>query len=64
MKWGVVVACAYEVGAITTGKVPTITMLCGRYRWLAPAVIAVLAVHLYRQPPVPRAATAHRTAGC
>ena len=52
MKWGVVAACSYEVAAITTGRAPTITMLCGRYRWLAPAVLAVLAVHLYRQPPI------------
>lgn len=50
MKWGVVVACAYEVGAITTGKAPTITVLCGRHRWLGPAVLGALALHLYRKP--------------
>jgi hypothetical protein len=46
--------CAYEVGAITTGKVPTITNLCGRHRWLAPALVVALAVHLARaeQPAV------------
>ena len=50
MKWGVALACGYEIAAITTGRTPTITMLCGRHRWLAPAVLAVLAIHLYRQP--------------
>ena len=51
MKWGVVVACSWEIAAITTGRVPTITMICSRHRVLAPAVLTVLAVHLYRQPP-------------
>jgi hypothetical protein len=50
VKWGVAAACTFEVVAITTGKVPTISMLCGRHRWLGPAVLGVLAVHLYRQP--------------
>ena len=57
MKWGVVAACGYEITAITTGKAPTITMLCGRHRWLAPAVLTILAVHLYRQPALHRNAT-------
>lgn len=48
MKWGVALACIYEAASITTGKTPTITMLCGRHRLLAPAVLAVLAVHLLR----------------
>lgn len=51
MKWGVVAVCGFEIAAITTGKVPTITMLCARHRLLAPAVLTVLAVHLYRQQP-------------
>ncbi len=50
MKWGVAAACGYEIAAITTGKTPTITMLCARHRWLAPAVLTILAVHLYRTP--------------
>ena len=57
MKWGVDVACSYEIAAITTGKAPTITMLCGRHRWLGPAVLTVLAAHLYRQPSARRNAT-------
>jgi hypothetical protein len=50
VKWGVVLACGYEITAITTGRAPTITMLCARHRLLAPVVLTVLAVHLYRQP--------------
>jgi len=50
VKWGVAAVCAFEVIAITTGKVPTVTMLCARNRWLAPAVLAALAIHLYKQP--------------
>jgi hypothetical protein len=38
------------MASIIGGKTPTITMLCARHRWLAPAVLAVLAVHLYGQP--------------
>lgn len=49
-RWMVVTACGYEIAAIATGKTPTITVLCARHRWLAPAVIAALALHLYRQP--------------
>ena len=52
MKWGVAAVCGFEIVAITTGKVPTVTMLCGRYRWLAPAVLVALAVHLYHQPNI------------
>lgn len=41
------VACGYEAFAITTKKVPTISMYCGRHRWLPPVIIAALALHLY-----------------
>lgn len=50
MKWGVAAVCIYEAASIAAGKTPTITMLCARHRWLGPAVLAILAVHLYRQP--------------
>lgn len=55
MKWGVVLACGYEIAAITTGRVPTFTQMSARHRWLAPAVLTVLAIHLYRQQPGERA---------
>ena len=50
-KWGVALACAFEVFSITTGKTPTISDLCGRHRWLGPAVLVGLAVHLAGQSP-------------
>lgn len=52
-KWGVAVACAFEVWSISTGRTPTISELCGRHRWLGPTVLVALAAHLYRQPSVP-----------
>lgn len=55
-KWAAAGLCGYEVFTITTGRAPTITALCGRYRALGPALILALAVHLYRQPSVPRPA--------
>ena len=45
-------ACGFEIAAITTGRIPTITALCARHRWLGPAVLLTLAVHLYRVPKV------------
>jgi hypothetical protein len=42
--------CAYELGALATGRYPTLTELCGRYRGLGPLLVVALAVHLYRQP--------------
>ena len=49
-KWGVALACAFEVFSIATGKTPTISDLCGRHPWLAPAVVVALAAHLAAQP--------------
>jgi hypothetical protein len=48
VKYALAVACAYEAGSILSGKTPTFTQLSARHRWLAPAIIAVLTVHLYR----------------
>jgi hypothetical protein len=39
--------CGYEILAITTRRVPTLTMLQARYRVLGPVIIAGLAVHFY-----------------
>jgi hypothetical protein len=51
-KWAVAALCAYEAGAIATGRVPAVTVLCGRYRLLGPALVLALAVHLHRTPRV------------
>jgi hypothetical protein len=54
VKWVAAGLCAYEVGAITTGRVPTLTQLSARNRWLGPVLVGALAVHLARARP-PRA---------
>ena len=50
MKWAAAALCSYEVAAITTGRVPTLTRLSREHRWLGPVLVITLAVHLYRQP--------------
>lgn len=50
MKWAVAALCAYEVAAITTGRVPTITSLCERYPDLSKVMAAGLAMHLNDHP--------------
>jgi hypothetical protein len=48
------VLCAYELGALATGRYPTLTALSGRYRPLGPVLVIALAVHLYRTPRASR----------
>lgn len=44
----VVGLCAYEVAAITSRyRIPPLTAISRRYRWLAPVLVGGLAVHLY-----------------
>ena len=42
-------ACAYEIAAIVTKKVPTISLLCRRYRWAEVLLLSWLIVHLHRK---------------
>lgn len=51
-KWIAAGLCGFEVLAITTRRVPTLTELSSRHRWLAPMLVGALAVHLYRAPRV------------
>ena len=54
---GVVLSlCGYECISVATGRAPTITTLAGRHRWLAPALVVALAVHLAMAPGPRRAA--------
>lgn len=48
--WFVGVVCTYEVCALSSGRTPTVSTLCQRYPWLAPVIVAGLAVHLKPQP--------------
>ena len=50
MKWVAASLCAFEVGAILTGRYPTLTKICARHRALGPVLVVALAVHLYRNP--------------
>lgn len=45
----VVGLCQYEVTAIVTGKLPTLTKLSRKHRWLPVLLVGGLAGHLYRQ---------------
>lgn len=56
IRWIAVAACSYEVGAIATGRYPTLTQISGRHRWVGPVLVGALAIHLYRQPGITRAA--------
>lgn len=49
MKAAVLALCSWEVAAISTGKVPTLTVLSRRWPLLRVALPLGLAVHLYRQ---------------
>ena len=51
-KWLVVALCSFEVVAIATGKVPTLTALSERHKALGPVLVLALAVHLARAPRV------------
>lgn len=44
-KAAVALVCSYEVAAIATGLVPTITALSKRWPIIGAAVVAALAVH-------------------
>lgn len=50
MKWIAAGLCGYEVAAITTGRIPTLTRLSAEHPWLGPLLVLSLAVHLARQP--------------
>lgn len=43
-------ACSYELGALASGRYPTLSVLCARHRVLGPVLVGALAVHLWRQP--------------
>ena len=46
-KGAVTALCAYEVTAILTGRLPTVSTLCRRRRWVEAALLAVLLAHLH-----------------
>jgi len=46
-KTAVVALCAYETAAIVTGRVPTVSSLCRKRRWVEAVLLAVLLTHLH-----------------
>jgi hypothetical protein len=40
-------ACLYEATAMVTGKVPTITNICSRKKWMGPTIVIGLSAHFY-----------------
>ena len=47
LKAVVWMACGWEVVALPTrGRLPTISILCSRHRWLAGLILGGLAAHL------------------
>jgi hypothetical protein len=46
LKWPTAIMCGYEFVALTTSKVPPITHLCHRHRWLGPVISGALTWHL------------------
>jgi hypothetical protein len=49
-KSAILSLCGYEIVAVSTGKVPTLSALSQRHRWFAPLLIAGLTGHLYFDP--------------
>ena len=47
----VMLACAYEVAAIGSSRLPTITALHRRWPILGAAIVAALAVHFFTPDP-------------
>lgn len=52
MKWVAAGLCGFEVAAICTGKVPTLTALSAKHRWLGPVLVGALAIHLWHSPRI------------
>lgn len=47
LKGVVVAGCSYELFAITTGLVPTITALCKKFRWAEAALFGALIADMH-----------------
>lgn len=63
-KVALVVLCTYEAAAVTSRRLPTLSQLCRRRRWVEAALLAVLLAHLHvqagdRPAPVPAAPRRH-----
>jgi hypothetical protein len=50
-KWVTVGLCLYEVAAILTGRIPTITRLSRRHPWVGALLTAVIGFHFATWKP-------------
>jgi hypothetical protein len=57
-KAALVLLCSYEAAAVTSRRLPTVSMLCRRCRWVEAALLAVLLAHLHVQAEKPHARAA------
>ena len=48
-KAAVVLLCAWEVTAVTTGRLPMVSAVCRRHRWVEAALLGVLLAHLHHK---------------
>lgn len=46
---GVIAICVYETVAMLTGRVPTVSALCRRYRLVEAALLVILLTHLHQE---------------
>jgi hypothetical protein len=46
-RTAVVALCCYEAAAVTSRRIPTVSMLCRRHRWTEVLLPAVLLTHLH-----------------
>jgi hypothetical protein len=49
MKHALAVVCVYEVGAIWSGRYPTITAQAAQRPWIGAGLVAALTVHFVRE---------------
>lgn len=47
-KAAVMALCGWELGALASGRIPTLTQVCAKHPWLGPLLTVCLAVHLRR----------------
>jgi hypothetical protein len=50
MRYPLAAVCSYELVALLTHKIPTVTALCAKQPWVAPLASAVLFWHLAATP--------------
>jgi hypothetical protein len=50
IRWIAAGLCAWEVAAITTGKMPTLTQISAEHPVIGLLLVGALAIHLHKAP--------------